>query len=121
MKKILSLAIVALILSACVNRTADKNNIRVYINSGAIQCESDGKTVAETALLLTQQAINVSSSQCGFLSNVVVVAMCGSIATNINVHQISSADLSKAQALGFENVDTLKQQNDLGYQLSDCK
>jgi hypothetical protein len=47
--------------------------------------------------------------------------MCGGPATNINVHQINESDLAKAQTLGFKNVETLKQDNHKGYDVSDCK
>ena len=119
MEKLLSVGIVTMFLGACAN-TASEQNVSVYINNGAIQCESDGKTGTETAMLLTAQGIEVSQNQCGHLSNIAVVAMCGGPATNINVHQIRESDLAKAQALGFENVETLKQDNHKGYDVSDC-
>lgn len=120
MKKLLLAFSSALILTACAN-TASQQPTLVYINSGAIQCESDGKTGAETAQLLTDENITVNSTQCGHLSNIAVVAMCGGIGTNINVHNIASADLEKAKALGFENVTTLKQTDHLGYEVGECK
>ena len=84
MKKLLLVLSSVLVLTACVNTTQEESTL-VYISADAIQCESDGKTGAETALLLTEQSIAVSDTQCGYLSNVVVAAMCGSIATNINL------------------------------------
>lgn len=93
----------------------------VYINSGAIQCEPTGKTGAETALLLSNENIAVTKTECGHLTNVAMIAMCGAPTANINVHQISSADLAKAHALGFENVTTVKQEDNLGYDVNTCK
>ena len=120
MTKLLLLLSSALLLTACANTTSQQP-VLVYINAGAIQCESDGKTGAETARLLTEQNIAVTNTQCGHLSNVVVVAMCGSVATKINVHSISATDLEKAQALGFAGVTTLKQANNIGYDVGECK
>lgn len=119
MKKLLSAGVIALLLSACVN-TASEKDVLVYINNGAIQCESDGKTGSETAMLLSAQGIEVKQTQCGHLANIAVVAMCGGPATNINVHQVSESDLAKAKALGFRDVQILKQENHKGYDVSDC-
>jgi hypothetical protein len=52
-------------------------------------------------LLLKSYNIEVTKTECGYLSNIAVIAICEGPATNINVHTISSADLEKAQALGF--------------------
>ena len=119
MKKLLSIGVIAFLLGACANTGSDEK-VSVYIKNGAIQCESDGKTGTETAMLLSAQGIEVSQNQCGHLSNIAVIAMCGGPATNINVHQIRESDLAKAQALGFKNVETLKQANHKGYDVSDC-
>ncbi len=120
MKKLLT-AVLALTLNACVSTSDHESTVMVYINSGAVQCESSGKTAAETALLLSEQGIEVSSNQCASLTSLAVIAMCGAGTTNINLHQIRQYDLSKAQDLGFENVESLKQENNLGYQVLDCK
>ena len=120
MKKLLLIVSTTLILSACITTVA-KESVLVYINNGAVQCESEGKSGAETAQLLTSENIVVTKTECGHLSNVAVIAMCGGPATNINVHRISSADLEKAQALGFKNVSTLKQQDNIGYDADVCK
>lgn len=120
MKKLLLVLSSAFVLSACAN-TASQEPTLVYMNNGAIQCGSDGKAGAETAKLLTDENIVVNSTQCGHLSNIAVIAMCGGIGTNINVHGINSADLEKAQALGFKDVTILKQPEHLGYEVSECK
>jgi len=119
MKKLLMVLSSALVLASCVN-TAPQQSTLVYINSGAIQCGYEGKSGAETATLLTEQNITVSNTQCGHLSNIAVIAMCGSVATKINLHSIATADLTKAQSLGFESVDTLKQADNLGYDIGEC-
>ncbi len=119
MKKIF-FAAATLVLTACASTTAQESTL-VYINTGAIQCESDGKTGTETAQMLAEQGIEVNNTQCGHLSNIAVLAMCGGITTNINVHEIAAADLEKALSLGFEDVATLKQEDNLGYDVADCK
>ena len=120
MKKLLLVLSSALLATACITTTPQQPTV-VYINSGAIQCESPGKTGAETALLLTEQNIAVSDTQCAQLAEVSVIAMCGAPTININLHSIKAADLEKAQALGFKDVATLKQAGSLGYTVSTCK
>jgi len=92
----------------------------VYINDGAIQCESQGMSELETAQTLIDNGIDVLRSQCGFQSDIAVVAVCGAGDVNINLHTINSQNLSDAQALGFESVSTLKNDVDRGYVLIDC-
>ncbi|WP_022942618.1 hypothetical protein [Psychromonas hadalis] len=120
MKKLLLTVSSIFLLTACANTPAPEN-AWVYISNGAIQCESDGKTGAETERLLTEKNIVVSKTECGHLSNVAVILMCGGPATNINVHQIKHTDLEKSQALGFQDVITLKQLDNLGYEASECQ
>lgn len=119
MKKLFLFLSSALLLTACANSVPQASTL-VYINAGYIQCESDGKTGAEIALLLTAKNIAVTDIQCGHLSNVAVIAMCGATAIKINVHRIVTADLVDAQALGFVDVMILKQQDSAGYDSGEC-
>lgn len=120
MKKLLLLATSTLLLTACA---APKQvpQAMVYINTGAIQCEIEGQTGVQTARLLTDNNIEVSKTQCGNLSNMAVASVCGGTTTEINVHTIPLDKVEHAQDLGFEDVSTLKMQDDLGYNVSDCK
>lgn len=92
----------------------------VYINNGSIQCQSKGKTTQETASLLEQAGVIVTSSQCASLTNVMMMTMCGAPALNINIHEIQAVNISKAQTLGFESVNSLKEGNNAGYQVQAC-
>lgn len=120
MKKILITLVLPVLLSACV-MTENEDTTFVYINDGSMQCEEGGKSGLETAKILEDSNVNVESTQCGGLTNIAVLAMCGGPATNINVHEIKSEDLAKAESLGFKDVATLKQENNKGYEVSDCK
>jgi len=120
MKKLLLVVSTVLLATACATTTPQQPTV-VYINSGAIQCETSGKSATETAMLLTEENIAVSDSQCAQLAGLSVIAMCGAPTLNINLHSINAADLEKAQALGFKSVATLKQADSLGYTLSTCK
>lgn len=92
----------------------------VYINDGAIQCESQGMSEQKTAKLLTDEGIEVASSQCGYLSGVAIAAMCGLGDSNINLHTIDVSKLVQAKSLGFESVSTLKLNDDKGFKTIEC-
>lgn len=120
MKKSLLITSTAFALTACVAIVSEPSAL-VYINSGAIQCESEGKTGAETALLLSRDNIKVTKTECAHISNLVVITMCGGPVANINVHTISSEDLEKALALGFKNITILKQKDHIGFDVNECQ
>lgn len=121
MKKILLLASSALLISACSTTTEKQPESMVYINTGAIQCELEGQTGVQTARLLTDNNIDVSKTQCGQLTDVGVASVCGGATVDINVHAIPTNKIAYAQALGFEDVATLKTETGSGYSVSDCK
>lgn len=120
MKKLLLVPAALALLNGCMHTSESSSNL-VYISSGAVQCEHHGKSVQQTARLLTEKAIVVSESQCGQLTEMAVIAMCGAATTDINLHRIASQDLAAAKALGFNDVKTLKQTDNLGYIITDCK
>ncbi len=92
----------------------------VYINDGAIQCESGGLSEAETAQQLIDNGIDVSSSMCGYLSGVAVAAQCGLGDVNINLHVINIQNIPDALELGFKPVSSLKRDDDSGYVVIQC-
>lgn len=120
MKKSILLASSVFLLTACVT-TEQPPQEMVYINTGEVQCELAGQTGVQTARLLTDNNIDVSKTQCGQLTNMAVASVCGGTTVNINIHAISADKVAHAQDLGFEHVSTLKQQDNLGYDVSDCK
>ncbi|MFC1751380.1 hypothetical protein ACFL2V_21595 [Pseudomonadota bacterium] len=95
-------------------------NDLIYINDGAIQCETEGMTTTESAQLLINKGIDVISSYCGFLTGIEAATQCGLGDTNINIHEINSQNVPDAQEVGFEPVSTLKQETDIGYQIIEC-
>ena len=103
-----------------VRGTVNNNYEIIYIDDGAVQCESKGLSKEQTAQKLIDNGIGVIDSQCGYLSNFVVPTLCGLRDTNINLHIINAQNLSDAQALGFESVSTLKRGDDIGYGIAAC-
>lgn len=92
----------------------------VYIETGAIQCEADGVSQLETAQLLSNNGITVIDSQCGNLTTL-VAAQCGLPNTEINLHTLPTESLAGALALGFKSADAIKQDDDPGYTVKECK
>ena len=120
MKKLLLLLSSALLLNGCQN-TAPQDSALVYMNNGAVQCEYQGKTGAETAQLLTDKNIVVNETLCGHLSNVFVITVCGAKTANINLHRIAKTDLQDAKVLGFETAISLQNAEGLGYEVTECQ
>lgn len=120
MKKLFFALSVILFVSGCMS-TSQQEPTLVYINSGEIQCGSEGETVNETAQLLMDKNIPVRDSLCAQRLDITVIMMCGGPTTKINLHQISKTDLAIAQALGFKDVGVLKQSDNSGYELTSCK
>jgi hypothetical protein len=103
-----------------IDANADENYDIVYIDNGAVQCESKGLSEQNTAQILTDKGIEVIASQCGYLSGLAMAAQCGLADINIHLHTINTLNLHDAQALGFESVSTLKRDDDIGYIIIDC-
>ena len=99
----------------------DDSQELVYINTGAIQCESEGVSERETAQQLIDIGIDVIASMCGFLTGVGVSAVCGAGDIYINLHVINVQNLTDAQALGFESVSSLKSEHGSGYAILGCE
>ena len=92
----------------------------VYIDNNAVQCESDGFSPDETAQVLRDNGISVSESFCGYLTGVVVAAVCGMGNSAINLHRIDNGDVVAAGELGFVPVSLLEIAEDKGYMEADC-
>lgn len=120
------LIFVASILTGCNEESKDsepttnKNYEVVYINDGAIQCESEGLSEKESAQIMIEKGIDVIDSNCAYRTGVEYEAKCGLGDGNINVHTIHSQSLPDAQALGFESVSTLRIGNNIGYEDIEC-
>jgi hypothetical protein len=121
MKKI-AFPILFLCLQGCVqDDDSGDDRVTIYINNGAIQCESEGLSEQETAQQLIDNGIDVVMSTCGMLTGVVVPAACGEGDIYINLHVIYAQNLPDAQGLGFETVSALKTEDGVGYMILGCE
>ena len=114
-----------MLLTACQAQDTKPQNmtaagsIMVYTSAGALQCDYKGKPVSETAALLSDNGVTVIASSCGSLM-MMYPSVCGGATGDINMHEISSAQLSEAQALGFANITELDERG-IGYQQTKCQ
>lgn len=97
----------AVLLSSC--QTEAKSNeaqVTIFKYDGSLQCEGRGVPIESMQTQLTDQGIPVT---CAESSNdgMMRMMMCGADTGNIHVFRIRGADLSAAQALGFELTTTL--------------
>lgn len=114
------LTILSLILMACEHED-DENSLPddqviVYIDDMAIQCESPGLSEIETAQQLIDVGIDIIASMCGSFT-AAVITICGAQTTGINLHIINIQNVVDAQELGFEPVSSLIVENDRGYDI----
>ena len=103
-------------LVGCANQT-----VRVYEDTGEIQCEGGGVTLSENKAKLTNAGIDVIDSQCGVQTGIAVMAVCGGSTVNIHTHEIKAHNLDKAEELGFANITTLvNKESGTGYEFKPC-
>ncbi|MGF1756615.1 hypothetical protein L4D76_01445 [Photobacterium sagamiensis] len=117
--KILFIITMAISMVACDN--TDGNLVSVYIDDGAIQCESTGLSEKQTAQNLIEYGVDVFESSCGYISGIAIAAQCGLGDSNINIHLINADKVVEAQNLGYEPVSILKNDEGLGYETIECQ
>ena len=97
----------ALILSATLascTAVSDGHTIQVYKPDGASQCEGAGISVQEMQKELS--GIRVYGAEKSALQGVMFPAVCGGGTGSINVYTITEADVKKAQARGFQLLES---------------
>ncbi|MGD8912518.1 MAG: hypothetical protein PVI97_08245 [Candidatus Thiodiazotropha sp.] len=118
----ITVLILCLFLQGCAEeKDSDESQETVYINNGAIQCESEGLSELETAQQLIDNGIDVILSTCGVLTGISTVTVCGAEDIRINLHVINAQNLADAQELGFESVSSLKNEDGIGYMILGCE
>ena len=115
--KYLSVIFVVFFITACVGSSVlnnqsssnvDKNkSIIIYKNSGEIQCEFKGYSPEIMAEELSKNAINVKESNCGSISGMMNISVCGASTSSVNIFRIDSKDLESAITLGFFSEESL--------------
>jgi len=94
--------------------------VLIYTDKNSTQCNEDGMSLSETSALLVSEGINIVTSQCGVLTGLAVVSLCGANDLQINIHEIYSAHTKKALSLGFKLMPDIAQK-DRGYKIIPCK
>jgi len=109
MKYIVLIMITLIVISCDKTETSSTQSktITVYISSGAIQCESTGRTPSETAQVLKNNGVNVSKTTCGYIAGLAIAAQCGIGDSNINIHEIQDKNIQTARSLGYETTESL--------------
>ena len=102
------------------NANDEIDDIMVYIDNGAIQCDFQGYSVDETAKTLTDNGIEVIESHCGYITGMAITAVCGASTNEIHLHVIVPTSLDEAVALGFISIDTIINDPEIGYVITEC-
>lgn len=114
---IISLSLLTLFITACTGissmneSTQNINNkfetVIVYKNTGKVQCEFKGYTPEQTALELTKNGIEVIESNCGSISGMMNISVCGAGTSSVNIFRIDAKNLESAISLGFSSPESL--------------
>lgn len=100
---------------------ADTQEVLVYVNRGTRQCELGGQTPELSEKVLVDGGVDVLRSTCGYATGIAHAAVCGAPTNDILVHAIRRADLSKAEQLGYREIDSLVDPaQGIGYELVEC-
>ena len=95
--------------------------ILVYTAKGELQCEEDsGASTKATKARLVSNGVEVYSSECAIITGMMHPSLCGSTTLDINVHAIDENDIGLAEKLDFKTIESLEDQDDLGYQAYPC-
>lgn len=114
------LLIIPILMSLVACNSSDDKRTYVYIDDGAIQCESSGLSVDETAQPLIEYGVDVFESSCAYITGIAIAAQCGLGDSNINIHLINKESVIDAQNIGYEPASTLKDNGYLGYETVEC-
>lgn len=120
--KLLSVIFVSLIaffITACAGKSTLDNpsqqiinehkSVIVYKSTSEIQCEFKGHPPEQTALELTKNGIKIIESNCGSISGMMNISVCGGGTSSVNIFNIDSKDLELAISLGFFSETSLNE------------
>lgn len=123
--RFVSMACAALALAACSNEQGGGDGTApatlVFKDRGARQCETDGMSAEQSAQQLAEAGIDVLDSTCGRRTGIAFTTVCGAGTGDILVHEIRDTNVTHAEELGFERIETLvNAEQGTGYELLDC-
>src|SRR5207249_11962458 len=104
-------SLLAMATAACAAQEigrASAQTIKVYKNTGAVQCGTAGVSVEVMEETLTMNGIEVLSHSCGY-DGYLRPAVCGAGTGLINVYEIETQFLQKAIDLGFGEIGKLRE------------
>ncbi|MDD1795717.1 hypothetical protein LRP50_21585 [Enterovibrio sp. ZSDZ42] len=99
-----------LLISGCAIKSPEY--VTVYQSRGVIQCESAGITAADSREQLSSKGVGVKTSQCGQLSGVSFISVCGAETSDVVIHSIEAKDIRLAEMMGYSLVDSTQETGD---------
>ena len=87
----------------------------------SLNSEFEGLSLDDTANVLIEAGIDVLSSQCGFVTGLGIVTVCGAGTLDINIHEIPAQSIEDAEDLEFSQIeDLIDEETGVGYQTIEC-
>jgi hypothetical protein len=123
--KILFIFFLTFTVSNCAG-DASKNelsneNVIVYTFKENTQCNNDGLTFKESSQKLINAGIDVLESYCGAKTGLYSISRCGAKTTDIIAHKIRSVNLSTANQVGYQDIESLTNKDKgTGYRIEKC-
>ncbi|WP_170915221.1 hypothetical protein [Enterovibrio nigricans] len=94
----------------------------VYIPQGAIQCETQGMTLADSTRRLASVGVTSGSAQCAEMTGMMFSTVCGAETGGIILHTIPTKEVLLAEKAGYKNAEGLKSASDgVGYAVINCQ
>ncbi|MDH3975956.1 MAG: hypothetical protein OEV42_16905 [Deltaproteobacteria bacterium] len=67
--------------------------VKTFKSDSSKQCEGPGVPLSEMELELTDNSVEVISSNCGYITGVTAPALCGATTLGINIYEINITQL----------------------------
>ncbi|MBU2917572.1 hypothetical protein KO505_06295 [Psychrosphaera sp. F3M07] len=100
--------LISLAACACITDvpvTKEQKKATVFISNGKTQCQDNALPINTTKRDLLAAGIDVMSQSCGVLTGRMYASVCGGQTGQVHLFVIDIANVEKAKALGFSQVD----------------
>lgn len=120
-------------LASCGGNNSDNHSelVTVYDSRLLINCNFEGNmTIDESAEELSELGVDVYSSSCAHLTNIVFTESCADLSGELFVHRIRAENLTDLESSHYINIDELERysfperyaigDDGVGYELHAC-
>lgn len=93
----------------------------VYISNGHTQCNNDGVSYQDSLQTLVSSGIDVIETQCGVITGLSVITVCGAPTLGIIIHRVKQKAFTAANEMGYNSLSKIAAKDrGVSYQLIPC-